>query len=178
MGHPINPQEFMHGISNNKVFQEKPFLDTFYCSQCGLCEMYSCMQGLSPATLIAEYRNGLRKMGVMPDKENAEFTGISDKRNYRQVPVARLVRRLGLSKYDTEAPISETEVTAKRLSLSFSQSIGAPAVPVVKQGDKVTAGMLIASAPEGKLGVALHSPVDGKVAALNDKVIIIEKIRK
>ncbi len=178
MGHPINPQEFMHGISNNKVFDEKPFLDTFYCSQCGLCEMYSCMQGLSPATLIAEYRNGLRKMGVMPDKENAEFTGISDKREYRQVPVARLVRRLGLSKYDTEAPISETEVTAKRLSISLGQSIGAPAVPQVKQGDKVTAGMLIAAAPEGKLGVALHSPVDGKVAALNDKVIIIEKTRK
>ncbi len=178
MGHPINPQAFMHGISNNQVFEEKPFLDTFYCSQCGLCEMYSCMQGLSPATLIGEYRTGLRAMGVLPDKEKAEFSGISDKREYRKVPVSRLVRRLGLSRYNVAAPISDQEFTAKRLTISLQQNIGAPSVPVVKKGDKVTAGMLIANPPEGKLGVGLHAPMDGKVAELNDKVIIIEKTRK
>ncbi len=178
MGHPINPQAFMHGISNNRVFDEKPFLDTFYCSQCGLCEMYSCMQGLSPATLIGEYRNGLRQMGVLPDKEKAEFSGISDKREYRKVPVSRLVRRLGLSKYNKKAPISDEEVVAKRLTIALQQNIGASSVPIVKKGDTVTAGMLIAAPPDGKLGVGLHAPMEGKIKELNDKVIIIEKTRK
>lgn len=178
LGHPIDPQAFMHGISQNKVFDSKAFLDTFYCSQCGLCEMYSCMQGLSPATLINEYRTGLRKNGILPDKENAEFTGVSDKRAYRTVPVSRLLRRLGLSKYNVAAPLNEQKVKPERVTVSLSQSIGAPAVPLVKQGDIVTESMLIASAPEGKLGVALHAPIDGCVSAINDTYIIIEKSRK
>lgn len=178
MGYPINPSDFMHGISNNKVFNAKPFLDTFYCSQCGLCEMYSCMQGLSPATLINEYRTGLRNNGVMPDKEKADYTGISDKREYRRVPVTRLIRRLGLTKYNVPAPITEKKVDSKRLTLSLSQSIGAPSVPVVKKGDSVAMGDVIATMPEGKLGVSLHSPIDGKVMEINDKFIIIAKSRK
>ncbi len=178
MGHPINPQAFMHGISHNQVFDAKPFLDTFYCSQCGLCEMYSCMQGLSPATLIGEYRAGLRNKGIMPSKDNAEFSGISDKREYRKVPVSRLVKRLGLTKYNVEAPITDKEIKVKRLTVSLNQNIGAPSVPIVKKGDNVIEGAIIASAPEGKLGVALHSPIDGKIAEINDKFIIIEKSRK
>lgn len=177
MGHPIDPQAFMHGISHNKVFDMKPFLDTFYCSQCGLCEMYSCMQGLSPATLIGTYRNGLRANGITPPKE-PDYTEVSDKRPYRTVPVARLVRRLGISKYNVEAPISEEEILPKRLNVSLHQNIGAFSVPLVKKGDKVEMGQMLAAAPEDKLGVAIHCPIDGKVAEINDKHIIIERIRK
>lgn len=177
MGHPIDPQAFMHGISQNKVFDTVPFLNTFYCSQCGLCEMYSCMQGLSPATLIGEYRNGLRAKGVTPPKE-PEYTDVSDKRQYRTVPVARLVRRLGLSKYNVEIPFSDEHVTSKRLTVLLSQSIGAPSVAAVKKGDEVTEGQVIASAPENKLGVAIHSPITGKIAKVTDKLIIIENGRK
>ncbi len=177
MGHPINPQAFMHGVSQNKVFESKPFLDTVYCSQCGLCEMYSCMQGLSPATLINEYKTRLRANGIGPSKD-AEFNGVSEKRKYRSVPVERLVRRLGLTKYNVEAPINDEELVAKRFVIATNQNIGAPSTSVVKKGDEVLKEQIIASAPEGKLGVALHSPVDGKVLEVNEKHIIIEKSRK
>ncbi len=177
VGYPIDPQAFMHSISQNKVLDTKPFLNTFSCSQCGLCEMYSCMQGLSPATLIREYRDGLRSKGIMPDKA-PRYNGVSEKLSYRQVPVARLVRRLGLTKYNVPAPVSETEINPQRISVSLHQSIGAPSVPVVKKGDKIEAGQMIASAPADKLGVALHSPIDGKVKEISEKNIIIEKSRK
>lgn len=177
MGYPINPQAFMHGISQNKVFDVKPFLDTFYCSQCGLCEMYSCMQGLSPATLIGEYRNKLRANGVGPSSE-AEYSGVSDKRVYRTVPVSRLTRRLGLSRYKADMPVSVDEISADRLTISLRQSIGVPSVCIVKKGDIIEPGQMIASAPEGKLGAALHSPIRGKVVQVNDNYIVIEKIRK
>lgn len=176
MGHPIDPQAFMHSISQNKVLDSTPFLNTFSCSQCGLCEMYSCMQGLSPATLIGEYRAGLRAKGITPPKE-PEYSGISDKREYRMVPVSRLVKRLGLTKYNVETPFNEKEVKAKRLSISLHQNIGAPSVAAVKKGDQVDAGQLIANAPEGKLGVAIHSPIAGKVAEITNNLIIIEKGR-
>ncbi len=174
MGHPIDPQAFMHGISQNKVFDVKPFLDTFYCSQCGLCEMYACMQGLSPATLINDYRMGLRSKGITPSKDNAVFSGVSEKRSYRNVPVSRLIRRLGLGKYNVKMPLTEKEIKPKRIILSLNQNIGAPSVPIIKKGDIVEANTLIASAPDGKLGVALHSPFKGKIIEVNDKHIIIE----
>lgn len=174
IGHPIDPQSFMHGISQNEVFDQKPFLNTFFCSQCGLCEMYSCMQGLSPATLINSYRTGLRANGITPPKD-PEYNGVSEKRPYRTVPVGRLVRRLGLSKYDVSAPLSDKEIVPKRLTISLHQNIGAFSVPLVKKGDYMKAGQMIALPPEDKLGVAIHSPIDGKVAELNDKFIIIEK---
>ena len=139
--------------------------------------MYSCMQGLSPASIIAEYRNGLRAKGITADK-NPEYTGVSDKRQYRKVPVSRLVRRLGLTKYNVDAPVTEKEIKTKRVTVMLNQNIGAPSVAIVKKGDKVSAGQLIGKAPEDKLGVSLHSPVDGKVSVVNEKAIIIEKIRK
>ena len=177
LGHPIDPQAFMHGISQNEVLDMKPFLDTFYCSQCGLCEMYSCMQLLSPATLIAEYRNGLRAKGITPSK-NPDYTDISDKREYRKVPVARLVRRLGLTKYDVEVPFKDDEISSKRLTVSLHQNIGAMSKASVKKGDKVVYGQIIATAPEDKLGVAIHAPMDSKVAEVTDKYIVLEKGRK
>ncbi len=177
LGHPIDPQSFMHGISQNTVIEIKPFLNTFYCSQCGLCEMYSCMQGLSPASLINEYKSGLRAKGIKPP-ETPEFGGVSDKRPYRCVPVARLVGRLGLTKYNTAIPFSTRKVTADRLTVGLHQNIGAPSAAIVKKGDTVKAGQKIAEAPDGKLGVAVHAPMSGKVSLVTDDYIVLEKGRK
>ena len=177
MGSPINPQAFMHGISQNEVFDQKPFLNTFYCSQCGLCEMYSCMQGLSPATLIASYRDGLRKGGVTPPKD-PQYSGVSEKRKYRTVPVERLVRRLGLTKYNVEAPLCEDEIKATRTRIYLNQNIGTASVAIVKKGDIVKEGQMLAQAPDDKLSVSMHSPIDGKITEICDKFIIIEKSRK
>ncbi len=177
VGHPIDPQAFMHGISHNKVFNMKPFLNTFYCSQCGLCEMYSCMQGLSPATLIGAYRDGLRSNGVTPSKE-PEFGEVSNKRSYRMVSVARLIKRLGISKYNVETPIDEAEIIPKHLRLSLHQNIGAFSVVLVKKGDEVTKGTMVAKAPEDKLGVPIHSPINGKVIEVSSQYITLEKSRK
>lgn len=61
----------------------------------------------------------------------------------------------------------------RRLAVSLSQHIGAPAVAVVQKGDKVTAGQLIAAPAENALSVAIHSPLDGTVTEVTDKKIII-----
>ena len=50
--------------------------------------------------------------------------------------------------------------------LPLGQHIGAPSKPIVKKGDKVKRGQKIAD-PEGFVSVALHSPVDGTVTAID-----------
>lgn len=173
LGHPIDPQAFMHGISQNKVIDTKAFLDTFYCSQCGLCEMYSCMQGLSPRSLIQEYKMGLRSKGIAIPKD-IEPAPVKRELAYRKVPVKRLQSRLGLDSYDSPALLDENEVTTKIVKIKLSQHIGAPATAIVKVGDKVKAGQMIGAAKENALSIPVYASIDGVVADVNNIAITIK----
>ncbi len=51
-------------------------------------------------------------------------------------------------------------------TLPLNQHIGAPSKPVVQKGQKVRRGEMIAE-PAGYVSVALHSPVDGTVTAID-----------
>ncbi len=68
LGHPIEPHEFMRVVSNRDAKNVKPYLNSIFCSGCGLCEMYSCFQGLSPRTLISNFKSGLRAAGISAPK--------------------------------------------------------------------------------------------------------------
>ena len=54
----------------------------------------------------------------------------------------------------------------------MSQHIGAPAQAVVKAGDQVTRGQMIAQPAQG-LSVGIHASVSGKVTEITDRYIII-----
>lgn len=58
----------------------------------------------------------------------------------------------------------------------LQQHIGAPDSPVVRVGDKVERGDLIAV--PGKLGANIHASVSGTVAAINDREIVVEAAKK
>ncbi|CUQ63472.1 Uncharacterised protein [Dorea longicatena] len=62
----------MRAATCKDVQEPNIFVNTMFCSSCGLCEMYSCMQGLSPRTLMAEYKAGLRANGLRPPKVEAK----------------------------------------------------------------------------------------------------------
>ncbi|HOO27803.1 MAG TPA: 4Fe-4S dicluster domain-containing protein, partial [Lachnospiraceae bacterium] len=171
LGHPIEPHRFMRSAANRDFQDLQPFLDTMFCSSCGLCELFSCPQGLSPRTLIAEYKAGLRKAGVkLPDVTAAP---VLEARAYRKAPEARLEARIGLYKYHKPAPISHTQAEASKVKLLLSQHIGAPAVPVVAKGETVTAGQMIAGPADG-LSTAIHASIDGMVTAVEKNYIMIE----
>ena len=54
----------------------------------------------------------------------------------------------------------------------LSQHIGAPAQAIVKTGDQVTRGQMIAQPAQG-LSVGIHASVSGKVTEVTDRYIII-----
>ena len=171
LGHPIQPHLFMRAATCKDVQEPNIFVNTMFCSSCGLCEMYSCMQGLSPRTLMAEYKAGLRANGLRPPKVEAKPVG--PEREYRKVPMERLMARLDLTKYNKEAPLDESVVPVSKVKIMLSQHIGAPAVAIVKQGDKVTKGQMIAEPAKG-LSVGIHASIDGVVSEVTDKYVIIE----
>ena len=171
LGHPIQPHLFMRAATCKDVQEPNIFVNTMFCSSCGLCEMYSCMQGLSPRTLMAEYKAGLRANGLRPPQVEAKPVGLE--REYRKVPMERLMARLDLTKYNKEAPLDESVVPVSKVKIMLSQHIGAPAAAIVKQGDKVTKGQMIAEPAKG-LSVGIHASIDGVVSEVTDKYVIIE----
>src|SRR5699024_3734111 len=109
LGHPIDPARFMRAASNGDFRDLNPYLDSHFCSSCGVCEMYSCPQSLAPRTLLADMKGGLRKAGVKPP-QGVQPVPVQPSREYRKVPEERLMARLGLTKYDKDAPMDETLV--------------------------------------------------------------------
>ena len=171
LGHPIEPHLFMRAATCKDVQEPNIFINTFFCCSCGLCELYSCFQGLSPRSLMLEYKAGLRAAGMRPPQVTAAPVG--PEREYRKVPMERLMARLDLTKYDKEAPLDESVVPVPRVKILLGQHIGAPASPIVKQGDTVTKGQMIAEPAKG-LSVGIHASIDGTVAEVTDKYVIIE----
>ncbi|MBR5186996.1 MAG: SLBB domain-containing protein, partial [Clostridia bacterium] len=175
LGYPINPAEFMRVVSNYTPSDTKPIIDGLFCSGCGLCEAYSCGQGLSPRMLLDAFKGKLRAAGVQPPKD-IPLRDVSPAIDFRSVPVARLAARLGLTKYNKTAPMDEErEISPRIVKIMLSQHIGVPAVPCVKKGSTVLEGQLIASAADGKLSVNIHSSVKGYVKEITDKFIMIEQ---
>ncbi len=161
----------------NKDFQDtNVFLNTFFCSSCGLCENFSCPQGLSPRSLIADYKLGLRKAGVKPPA-NVESAPVEESREYRKAPEERLEARLGLSVYNVDAPLQPEDFWRKeqrihKVKILLSQHIGAPAVPTVEKGAQVKCGQRIADPAQG-LSVGIHASVDGRVQEVTERYIVI-----
>lgn len=176
LGHPIEPHKFMRSAANKDFQDTSVFLNTLFCSSCGLCESYSCPQGLSPRSLIADYKAGLRKVGVKPPTDTA-CSSVREGREFRRVPEKRLEARLGLTAYDKDAPLQpddywKRECRIRKVQIMLNQHIGAPAAAVVKKGDVVKTGECIAEPGEG-LSVGIHASLDGVVQEVNDRFITI-----
>lgn len=173
LGHPIDPQRFMQVVTSGVANDTKPYLNTMFCSACGLCEMYACGQGLNPRTMIAETKSMLRKNGIKIPDDVAQ-KDVSSTRPYRLVPMERLTARLGLDKYNLPAPLDEKLVPASKVKIMLSQSIGAPAAACVKPGDAVKVGDVVGAPAENALSLPVHASIDGVVTEVADKYVVIE----
>lgn len=171
LGHPIQPHLFMRAATCKDIQDPGIFIDTLFCSSCGLCELYSCFQGLSPRTLITEYKNKLRAEGIKPPSVTAG--PVVSARRMRKAPEKRLMARLDLLRYDVSAPLQDECVFVKSVRIPLRQHIGAPAVACVKKGDLVRRGQMIAEPAKG-LSAAIHASVTGEVREITATEIVID----
>ena len=173
LGYPVEPHLVMRVLSNGGRGDVAALAGSLFCSGCGLCETYSCPQGLSPKMMIDQMKAAARQQGMKLPEDVAVDPNRKDA-IYKKVSVERLTMRLGLKKYDVVAPLCE-EFETKTVKLMLSQHLGAPSEPTVKVGDHVTCGQLIAKAKDGALSVNLHASIDGVVETVTDRYIKIKK---
>lgn len=144
----------------------------FSCCDCGICSYYACNFGLSPSRMMQNMKAGLVQAGYKPKKEvkRSPNPNISITR----VPVKRFIARLGVSDYDVAAPLVDKDLPIKHVRIPLSQHIGAPSVPVMAVGDRVTKGTLIADIKEKSLGAKIHASIDGTIKTVTDQYIEIQ----
>ncbi len=175
LGHPIEPHKIMRAVANQDVSDLSVFMNAAFCSGCGICEKYACPQGLSPKSIIQEFKAGLRQAGISAGKPDP--APIAGDRELKKVPVHRLASKLGLTKYDVAAPLEETTQDISTVRIPLSQHIGAPAQAKVAAGDKVKKGDMIAAPAEG-LSVGIHASIEGVVDSVDDREIVIVRRNK
>jgi Na+-translocating ferredoxin:NAD+ oxidoreductase RnfC subunit len=84
---------------------------------------------------------------------------------------------LRLDKYDEDGPrpLPVIETDPDQVEVLLKQHTGVPSKPVVKIGEQVNEGDLIAEIPKGKLGARLHSSIKGGITYIDEERIIIKK---
>lgn len=172
LGHSIEPHKIMNSLAFGLDNNSEVFVNALACCECNLCSAYACHQNLDPKGIIADLKGRLRKSGVKLSQSNKS---VDENRDYRRVPVKRVVARLKLSEFDIDAPICNLSKLPNILNLSTKQSIGAPVTPIVKIGDKVTFGDVIGVIDENSLGVYLHSPINGVIVEVDLNNIVIRR---
>lgn len=172
LGYPIEPHKFMRAVSKGMDSDATAVLNSMFCSQCGLCELYACPQDLSPRTLIGVAKTELRKSGLKPTIP--EFPGVDRDRDYKKVPMHRLLGRLGLTKYDIGAEFLKGDIQPQEVKIMMSQHIGPQCTPKVKTGDVVNVGDVV-GCPGDNLGACIHSSISGTVTSVTDSYIIVKK---
>lgn len=125
------------------------------------------------------YKSLLALIEQFPNKQNSKIVFVGDlvDRGNDSYNVVKFIienkSRLDLTKYNKEAPLDESVIPVKRVKIMLSQHIGAPASCVVKPGDMVVKGQMIAEPAKG-LSVGIHASVNGLVSEVNEKYVVIE----
>lgn len=171
LGHRLEPHKIMQAVRYLNVTDEVMKM-AFACSECGVCEQYACIMGLSPREVNAFLKRELGRAGVKPNAAPINQARHSMQPG-RKIPVKRLISRLGLTVYDRYAPLKLDDHAVSAVQIMLKQHVGAPSQPHVREGQIVRQGELIASISDNALGANIHASIDGIVTAVSDKMIVI-----
>ena len=174
IGHrDLKPHMTIRAVNYGKMTESQAIKGAILCSDCGVCEMYACPVNISPRRVNQAIKQELQKQGV---KYDGKLSAEDPLWQARMVPSKQMAKRVGLKDYYyLEAPLQEGILEFDRVQIPLKQHVGAPCEPVVKAGDLVKTGDLIATIREGQLGANIHASISGTVTAVSESGIIIEK---
>ncbi len=178
LGHPVQPHLAMRALGFN-LLGDAGMGGAEFCSQCNLCSIYACPEGLDPKEVYAQKKRKLAEKGEKwqdppfnPRRPALHMSG-------RKAPMQRLMTRLALSSFRNAGPLKETRVTTRKVGIKLKQHVGASCEPVVQPGQSVRIGDKVGAVPKsnGKpaLGAPVHASIDGTVTAVENNIVWIEK---
>ncbi len=173
IGHELPPHLIVRSVNYNHIGQPSVLLSALTCSECAVCEAWSCPVDISPMRLNQNLKAEFRKQGA---RYTEPLRAADPMAEHRLVPISRLIARLNIAEYNRKAPLDETVYTPRRVALKLRQHIGAPAAPVVRVGEEVQPGQLVADIPEGALGARVHASIAGRVESVDANAIHLSAV--
>ena len=178
LGHPIEPHKIMRQFAAGKPLED--LLDSSvirtaqYCCECGLCELVACPMQLNPRGVNRQIKQTLAAQGIRPIKGEAELQP-RPYRAERTIPAGKAAMSAGVGRWYHTEIFHFIEAKPTSVLINLDSHIGAPAVPIVRTGEKISFGQCIAQPPEGKLGVPYHASIEGTIEHAGEQTIIITK---
>jgi Na+-translocating ferredoxin:NAD+ oxidoreductase RnfC subunit len=173
LGYAVEPHQVMRSLAFTATGAAHWNDWAALCCACGLCTLFACPEELFPKEACDQAKVEMRRA-------NVKWSGPATvkphpMREGRRVPIMSLMKKLHVAHFDHPAPWQARDVSPARLLLLLKQSAGAAVLPVVKVGDRVTAGQLLGDVPEKTLGAALHAPIAGQVVELTDRHVALQR---
>ena len=172
LGHSLESHKIMRQLGvGSQLVSEALLEDALICSECGICEKFACPMMISPREVNAQIKREMMEKGVDRSPKKIDYQP-SAFRDVRKIPTKRLMERLQVSRYDRHPEIFMGKIEVKKATIPLKQHIGAPAIPVVKTGDRVDKGDLIGEIPDKTLGARVHASISGVVESVGTDVVI------
>jgi Na+-translocating ferredoxin:NAD+ oxidoreductase RnfC subunit len=170
LGHPIEPHRAMQSLGFTSG-SDSMVAGTLYCCECNLCTFFSCPEDLDPKNVCVQSKPVARERGLT-FKGSPESVQPHPMAEFRRVPIRRLIAKLGLGEFNNVGPLIESDFAPRRVNIPLKQHAGMAAVPVVKCGERVREGDLVAVPEPGKLGARIHASIDGVVTVMENSIAI------
>lgn len=171
-GHAIQPHKLILLLASGVPLTDAQMAGAMLCCECRTCN-YACPVHLSPGDIALNIKRDLVREGMKNPYHRT--TEVDPYRDYRRVPMTRLVNRLDLARYDVPAPLTAVPHSPyTRVELLLRQHIGMPATPAVAVGDQVKTGDLVGEIIKGGLGAPIHASIDGVVRSVTYEAVVIE----
>ena len=170
LGHPIEPHRAMQSLGFTGP-KDRMIAGTLYCCECNLCTLFACPEDLDPKNVCVQAKPAARQKGLvfLGKPEDVQPHPLADS---RRVPIRRLMTRLGLTDFQNTGPLEDRLPPPRRVTLPLRQHAGVAAVAVVREGERVRVGDVLAAPAQGTLGARIHASIDGVVTSVNGSVVI------
>ena len=171
LGYEVQPHKVMRSLAFTTTGADHWNQWAELCCACGICTLYACPEDLYPKEACDDGKRDRRAAGLkFAQQKPVEPHPMKE---YRRVPLGQLRRRLQVEEYEREAPFEEVECHPAAVRILMRQHAGQPAVPAVREGQRVQKGQVVGRVEEGKLGANVHASIAGKVRAATPECVEI-----
>ncbi len=177
LGYPIKPHLVMRSLLTTGEMSETLTHWAQACCECNICSLWACPEELDPRNICATTKRDLKINNRWLSQEQLEElqTEVHPLREYRHVPSKKLARRLGLDVFSGRAEFLNKPFFPEKVKISLKQSFGQNLKVVVKKGESLSEGQLIAEPQEIKMSVPVHASIGGRITEIDQNFITIEK---
>jgi Na+-translocating ferredoxin:NAD+ oxidoreductase RnfC subunit len=173
LGYDVQPHKVMRSLVFTTTGKEVWNQYADLCCSCGLCSLYACPEDLYPREACDQSKVEMRKAGVKYKQQKP--VKVHPVKEGRRVPLKQLMKRLDITKYDAHTPFTKQKFEASDVKILLKQHAGVPSKAIVKLGEAVNQGQLIADVEEGKLGAKIHASISGRITHVGGEYIKISK---